>query len=201
MRLLIFGLGYVGRAVAALAAKMGVDVSAATPDQATHLLITAPPGPQSDPLIAQLGLDAIATAPALRWIGYLSTTGVYGDRDGAWVDEATPPSPSSERARRRIAAEDAWSVLADRRAVDIFRLAGIYGPGRSAFDDSARRYRAADHPARSCVRAHPSRRHRARGVRRHAPGSRAGDAGSCIWRTTSRPRARSSSPRPHRSSA
>ncbi|MGA9868937.1 MAG: SDR family NAD(P)-dependent oxidoreductase [Acetobacteraceae bacterium] len=103
-------------------------------EQATHLLITAPPGPQGDPLLAQCGLDAIAAAPALRWIGYLSTTGVYGDRDGAWVDETTPPAPSSERARRRIAAEEAWSGLADRRAVDIFRLAGIYGPGRSAFD-------------------------------------------------------------------
>jgi len=135
MRLMIFGLGYVGRAVAALAASAGIDVSATTPDQATHLLVTAPPGDQGDPLLARLGRDALSAAPALRWIGYLSTIGVYGDRNGAWVDETTPPAPSSDRARQRVAAEEAWAVLADRRAVDIFRLAGIYGPGRSAFDD------------------------------------------------------------------
>ncbi|MBV9782318.1 MAG: SDR family NAD(P)-dependent oxidoreductase, partial [Acidisphaera sp.] len=77
---------------------------------------------------------AIAGAPHLRWIGYLSSTGVYGDRGGAWVDEATPPAPDSPRALRRLAAERQWAELADRRAVDLFRLAGIYGPGRSAFD-------------------------------------------------------------------
>jgi nucleoside-diphosphate-sugar epimerase len=65
----------------------------------------------------------------------LSTTGVYGDRGGGWVDEDTPPAPSSERSRRRLAAEQAWSRFAGRYAVDIFRVAGIYGPGRSAIDD------------------------------------------------------------------
>jgi nucleoside-diphosphate-sugar epimerase len=71
----------------------------------------------------------------LRWIGYLSSTVVYGDRDGAWVDEDTPPSPSQPRGQRRLDAELAWSRFASRYAVDLFRLAGIYGPGRSAFDD------------------------------------------------------------------
>ena len=73
--------------------------------------------------------------PHLRWIGYLSSTVVYGDRGGGWVDEDTPPAPSQARGQRRLDAETAWARFADRRAVDIFRLAGIYGPGRSAFDD------------------------------------------------------------------
>ena len=78
---------------------------------------------------------AIAAAPQLRWIGYLSTTGVYGDRDGGWVDEATPPVPGQDRSRRRLEAEQAWAALASRLAVDIFRVGGIYGPGRSALDE------------------------------------------------------------------
>ncbi len=86
-------------------------------------------------------VPAMATALAwrgegLRWIGYLySRPGVYGDRGGAWVDEETVPAPISARSRWRLAAEDDWRRLADRCAVDIFRLAGIYGPGRSALDD------------------------------------------------------------------
>jgi len=60
---------------------------------------------------------------------------VYGDRDGAWVDEDTPAAPSQPRGQRRLEAEEAWSRFADTKAVDIFRLAGIYGPGRSALDD------------------------------------------------------------------
>ncbi|MEO8715698.1 MAG: SDR family oxidoreductase [Acetobacteraceae bacterium] len=131
MRLMIFGLGYVGRAVARMAGQGGTVALA----EATHLLVTAPPGEQGDPLIAGVGIDALAAAPSLRWVGYLSTTGVYGDRDGGWVDEATPPAPTSDRSRRRLTAEAAWCRLADRRGVDIFRLAGIYGPGRSVFDD------------------------------------------------------------------
>jgi len=73
--------------------------------------------------------DAITTAPMLRWIGYLSSTVVYGDRNGAWVDEAAAPSPSQPRGQRRLDAELAWSRFASRYAVDLFRLAGIYGPG------------------------------------------------------------------------
>ena len=75
--------------------------------------------------------ESLRSAPA-RWVGYLSSTSVYGDHGGAWVDEATPPTPSSPRAAARLAAEHAWSDLA-RDAVwplIIFRLAGIYGPGR-----------------------------------------------------------------------
>jgi nucleoside-diphosphate-sugar epimerase len=156
--LLIFGLGYVGRAVAAMALDAGTRVTATTRSEpfgtgddgihrvppisaveriaeATHLLITAPPGEAGDPLLALPGAaEAIAASP-LRWIGYFSTTGVYGDRDGAWVDETTAPAPQLERTHRRVAAEAAWSQFADRRAVDLFRLAGIYGPGRSALDE------------------------------------------------------------------
>lgn len=101
---------------------------------ATHLLTTAPPDATGDPVLAAHG-EAIAAAPMLRWIGYLSTTGVYGDRGGARVHEATPVAPSSERSRRRVAAEQAWGRFAARIAVDLFRLAGIYGPGRSPFAD------------------------------------------------------------------
>jgi nucleoside-diphosphate-sugar epimerase len=101
---------------------------------ATHLLATAPPDANGDPVLAAHG-EAIAAAPMLRWTGYLSATGVYGDRGGAWVDEASPAAPASERSRRRLAAEQAWGKFAGRHAVDIFRLAGIYGPGRSPFAD------------------------------------------------------------------
>ncbi len=140
--LLIFGVGYVGSAVAKAAADAGFVVRGATRTtdvsrwivDATHLLSTAPPFGDGDPVLDRHGA-AIAAAPGLRWIGYLSTTGVYGDRGGGWVDEHTKPAPLSERSQRRLAAEAAWRRLADRRAVDLFRLAGIYGPGRSALDD------------------------------------------------------------------
>ena len=102
--------------------------------QATHVLSTAPPDGLGDPVLLRHG-DAIAAARNLRWIGYLSTTGVYGNRDGAWVDEDTEPAPTSDRSRRRLAAEADWRRFADRCALDVFRLAGIYGPGRSALDD------------------------------------------------------------------
>jgi nucleoside-diphosphate-sugar epimerase len=101
---------------------------------ATHILVTAPPDADGDPVLGRYA-GALAAAPQLRWIGYLSSTVVYGDRGGAWVDEATPPAPSQPRGYRRLAAELAWSRLGLRYAVDVFRLAGIYGPGRSAFDD------------------------------------------------------------------
>jgi hypothetical protein len=99
---------------------------------ATHLLISIPPG-ESDPVLTHFG-DAIGAAPALTWIGYLSTVGVYGDHAGAWVSEATTPHPKAPRALQRLAAEQAWASLAARRGVPlaVFRLAGIYGPGRNA---------------------------------------------------------------------
>lgn len=96
-------------------------------------LVSAPPGPEGDPVLASLG-EALARAPRLAWIGYLSTVGVYGDHGGAWVDETTPTAPSSPRSRARVEAEAAWLGLGARsgRAVQVFRLSGIYGPGRNA---------------------------------------------------------------------
>ena len=101
---------------------------------ATHLIVTAGPAEAGDPVLMRHGA-AIAAASGLRWIGYFSTTGVYGDRGGAWVDEDTPPAPGSARTQRRIEVEAEWGRFAATRAVDVFRIAGIYGPGRSVFDD------------------------------------------------------------------
>ena len=148
-RLLVFGLGYSGAAVARAASAAGWVVEGTSRDgqpptipfadaaaaiaAATHVLVTAPPAPE-DPVLA-LYADALRASPRLRWIGYLSSTVVYGNRDGDWVTEATPPAPTQDRGQRRLAAEQAWGGFADRCAVDIIRLAGIYGPGRSAFND------------------------------------------------------------------
>lgn len=103
-------------------------------EQATHLLVSIGPGEDGDPVLNALG-NAITDAPHLRWIGYLSTVGVYGDHNGAWVDEDTPPKPVSKRSIQRVAAETAWQELADKRSIPlaVFRLSGIYGPGRNAF--------------------------------------------------------------------
>lgn len=103
---------------------------------ATHLVVSAAPGEAGDPLLRQLS-GLIAAAPRLAWIGYLSTVGVYGDHQGAWVDEDTSLKPTSQRSRQRVVAEQAWldfSKTSGKR-VQIFRLAGIYGPGRSAIDN------------------------------------------------------------------
>lgn len=101
----------------------------------THLLVSIPPDADGDPVVDCHGAD-IAMLPHLTWIGYLSTTGVYGDRGGGWVDEDSPLLPTGERGRRRLAAERAWLDLAERQdlPVHIFRLAGIYGPGRNALE-------------------------------------------------------------------
>lgn len=99
---------------------------------ATHLLSSVPPDERGDPVLDVHGAAITQAAAKLRWIGYLSTTGVYGDRNGGWVDEASPLTPSGERGRRRLAAETAWRDLP--LPAHIFRLAGIYGPGRSALD-------------------------------------------------------------------
>ena len=103
---------------------------------ATHILVSAGPDQEGDPTLRFHESD-LAHAPHVRWIGYLSTIGVYGNTDGAWVDETAAPNPGSERAKRRVAAENAWLAFgADHgKRVQIFRLGGIYGPGRSAFDD------------------------------------------------------------------
>jgi nucleoside-diphosphate-sugar epimerase len=101
----------------------------------THLLISVPPDAESDPVLAEHAHD-IAALRGLRWLGYLSTTGVYGDRGGGWVDEESDLAPSGDRGRRRVVAEAGWLDLHRRRGVPahVFRLAGIYGPGRSALD-------------------------------------------------------------------
>lgn len=117
----------------------GSDLSAAI-GTATHLLSSVAPDPDgTDPVLAALG-PALAAHP-WRWVGYLSTTGVYGDTGGEWVDENAPLNAGQGRGRARVAAEAAWRATG--MPVHIFRLAGIYGPGRGPFekvrDGSARR--------------------------------------------------------------
>lgn len=101
----------------------------------THLVASIPPDEEGDPVLDRLG-DALGMLPSLGWAGYLSTTGVYGDHDGAWVDETSETKPGAERSKRRLAAEQAWLEWGDQhgKPVQIFRLAGIYGPGRSPLD-------------------------------------------------------------------
>jgi nucleoside-diphosphate-sugar epimerase len=98
----------------------------------THLVTSIAPG-AGDPVLA-LHREDISAAKNLRWIGYLSTVGVYGDHGGAWIDEETPPRPARGRSTERLAAEQAWRDLAAEAGVPlaIFRIAGIYGPGRNA---------------------------------------------------------------------
>lgn len=98
----------------------------------TDVLSSVPPDAAGDAVIDIHGADLALAAAHLQWIGYLSTTGVYGDRDGDWVDETTSLAPSGERGTRRMLAERAWQALPLR--AHLFRLAGIYGPGSSALD-------------------------------------------------------------------
>jgi nucleoside-diphosphate-sugar epimerase len=142
--LLIFGLGYTaGRLARRLesggwtiastgsAGTMRFDDRAAVLaalGRATHVLSSVPPGETGDPVLAGYG-DALRAAPA-RWIGYLSSTGVYGDTGGAWVDETAPVGTGRRGARTE--ADLAWQALG--RPAHIFRLPGIYGPGRSALE-------------------------------------------------------------------
>ncbi|MFZ7092071.1 SDR family oxidoreductase [Primorskyibacter sp. 2E233] len=107
------------------------DVLAAL-EKATHLLISAAPDDQGDPALRLLGDKIDLYAPDLHWAGYLSTTGVYGDHHGAWVDEATPLTPSTERGEARVQAEADWGAI-PHLPLHVFRLAGIYGPGRGPF--------------------------------------------------------------------
>jgi nucleoside-diphosphate-sugar epimerase len=177
--MMILGLGYAGRAVAQLATESGFDVTGTVrqprPDaapagtrllafeaagpairEATHLLVTAAPEEATgDPVLARFGAE-IAAAPNLRWVGYISTTGVYGDRGGDWVTEATPPAPSQPRSHRRLEAEAAWTAaLAGRAALDLFRTAGIYGPGRNVLEElRAGRGRRVEKPGHVFSRIH-----------------------------------------------
>ena len=163
--LLIFGCGFSGEAIARLAAGNFAAITGTTRDAAkadrirnagaeplvfdgealspelvsrlastTHLLVSIAPGEAGDPVLNALEKSE-AALPALKWTGYLSTVGVYGDHGGAWVDEQTEPRPVSKRSRQRLAAENAWRDFAEKHGLPlaILRLAGIYGPGRNAF--------------------------------------------------------------------
>lgn len=107
--------------------------------RATHVLVSIAPDDQGDPVLRDHAAELAQVRP--EWVGYLSTTAVYGDHQGGWVDETTPPTPTTNRGALRVAAEAAWSALG--LPLHIFRLAGIYGPGRGPFakvrDGTARR--------------------------------------------------------------
>jgi nucleoside-diphosphate-sugar epimerase len=99
----------------------------------THVLVSIPPAESGDPVLAHCK-DTIASGSKFQHIVYLSTIGVYGDHNGAWIDEDAPTEPGSRRIRARVAAEREWIALAERKGhkLTILRLAGIYGPGRNA---------------------------------------------------------------------
>ncbi|WP_339632862.1 SDR family oxidoreductase [uncultured Sneathiella sp.] len=100
--------------------------------EVSHILLSIPPDDLGDPVYDEMR-EQIVSLPNLKWIGYLSTTGVYGDLDGGWVDEESPYNPSGKRGERRMLAEKAWRGLYETRGLPlhIFRLPGIYGPGRN----------------------------------------------------------------------
>jgi len=100
-------------------------------DEATHLLTSVAPGKGGDPVLVEAS-DALRAAKHLEWVGYLSTTGVYGDHQGGWVDETAALTPATKRGQARVTAEAAWADLG--LPLHIFRLAGIYGPGRGPFE-------------------------------------------------------------------
>jgi nucleoside-diphosphate-sugar epimerase len=161
LRLFVFGYGFSAQALARRLAPQGWTVSATVRNprdvdrsdvDAVHvddragivarlatsqaILITAPPGPDGCPALPVL-VPALAQAQAFPdWIGYLSTTGVYGDRRGGWVFETSALHAQSAEGARRVAAERDWLEVGRGMGltVTVFRLPGIYGPGRSAFD-------------------------------------------------------------------
>lgn len=166
MNLLVFGLGYSAQAFVARHADMfasiagtrrsaRADVAGVAPlvfddgrsdpaldaaiAQADVALVSIAPDEAGDPVLRACA-DALARASRLRRVIYLSTVGVYGDHGGGWVDETTPPRPASARSQARLAAERAWEEAAERHgfALDVLRLSGIYGPGRSAIDNLRR---------------------------------------------------------------
>lgn len=145
-QMLIFGMGYAASHLADRLRARGWEVAGTTREgrngsiafgddgavltalrSATHILSSVPPAEGTDPVLARYG-EAIALAPA-TWVGYLSSTGVYGDTGGAWVDEN---APVKGRRPDRNAADAAWQGL--RSGVFVFRLPGIYGPGRSILE-------------------------------------------------------------------
>ena len=104
--------------------------------RATHVLVSIPPDLEGDPALRHYGADMAALSD-MAWVGYLSTVGVYGDHKGAWVDETAAVRPISERSLRRARAEAEWLAFGREvgKRVEVFRLAGIYGPGRSVVDN------------------------------------------------------------------
>jgi len=164
-RLFILGLGYSGLAIARAAKARGIVVAGTvtTPQKAAELArqgIDATIYDGSTPLAIEAS-HLVCTAPAPRppqfkavpWIAYLSTTGVYGDRQGGWVDETTEPAPSQPRSAERLQTERQWQALAPN--VAILRLPGIYGPGRSAIDQvRAGTARRIDKPGQVFSRIH-----------------------------------------------
>lgn len=181
-RLFIFGLGYSGLEIAQLARAQGWTVAgtctgaekaeslraqgiethlfdgtaplaAASVDGASHILCSIAPGTVGDPALSLCG----PLLQQARWLGYLSTTGVYGDHGGGWVDEDTPPKPGQPRSIERLATERAWQAMARDAGVPltIFRLPGIYGPGRSPIDQvKAGTARRIDKPGQVFSRIH-----------------------------------------------
>ena len=182
--LFCFGLGYTGQALARSLLAEGWRVSGTCRDQAraeeltglgieahlfdrthalspevlggvTHVLNSVPPDELGDPVLDMTAAHIVAAGA--EWVGYLSTTGVYGDRDGAWVDETATLDPTGDRGRRRVRTEGTWFVLWREAGVPvhIFRLAGIYGPGRSPLDQlRAGTARRIDKPGQVFSRIH-----------------------------------------------
>ncbi len=180
--LFIFGLGYSGLEIAWLAKTEGwtvagtcrsaekaarlreggiaahvfdgtVPLPAVAFGDISHVLCTIAPGRAGDPALRLCG----PMLKQARWLGYLSTTGVYGDHGGGWVDEDTPPNPGQPRSIERLTAERGWQAMALEAGakLDIFRLPGIYGPGRSTLDQvKAGTARRIDKPGQFFARAH-----------------------------------------------
>ena len=157
--LLSFGHGYSAQALSKLLLPIGWKITGTTRDPAkldmlrkdgtipvlwdtsavksaftdvTAVLISASPNENGDPVFLKYGADIVKIAPRLEWFGYLSTSGVYGDFKGDWVDEDTPVNPTTRRGKMRLLAEQQWQSIEDL-PIHIFRLAGIYGPGRGPF--------------------------------------------------------------------
>ena len=180
MNILIFGFGYVAKhwvssfsganevhATSRHKTKFTDIAPLATPhlfgddlrqeiNQSEAIIITAPPSEKGDDTFLTYG-ELIQRAPKLKWLAYLSTTGVYGDHAGAWVDESTPAAPISPNSKRRAMTESQWLSLfhQHRIPVQIFRIAGIYGPGRSMLDRlSSGKARRIDKPGHVMNRIH-----------------------------------------------
>ena len=103
------------------------------PESVTHIVTSVPPRDDGDPVLLRFKDELMSRAKTLEWVAYLSTTGVYGDRGGEWVDEESDLRPNTDRGQRRVDAEAAWQQVSGL-PLHIFRLAGIYGPGRNAFE-------------------------------------------------------------------